>query len=372
MLEQGSPRSRRRGEPAPGLRDHNERLVMSMIQRHGSMPGVEIARRAGLSQQTVSVILRRLETGRVLAARRSDPRPGRQAVDPDGAGSRRGAVGRAEDRPAQRRSGARATFWAGSAPSGTSPTATRPRPGCSASCATGWRLCRRRWGGPASGADRRDRHRGAVRALELARGAGRAAPAMAAWRDLDFAAGSPASPICRSMSRTTPPPAARAEHVFGRGRALTDYACFFVGSFIGGGVVLNHTVYTGQTGNAGAFGTLPVTVRRRAPATDRRRLAPSARSAAGGRRDRRRRPCGRGRRTGPGSRPTLDALDRRHRAGAGAGGGLGRLGDRLRGGADRRRLPVRRCAARLVGGGARRRCPGSTAAASGCRRSMRA
>src|SRR5690606_35160812 len=52
--------------------------------------------------------------------------------------------------------------------------------------------------------------------------------------------------------------ACTAEHVFGRGREFADYAYFFIGSFIGGGVVLNDTVYTGRTGNAGAFGSIPV------------------------------------------------------------------------------------------------------------------
>jgi predicted NBD/HSP70 family sugar kinase len=52
--------------------------------------------------------------------------------------------------------------------------------------------------------------------------------------------------------------ACTAEHIFGRGREFADYAYFFIGSFIGGGVVLNDTVYSGRTGNAGAFGTIPV------------------------------------------------------------------------------------------------------------------
>jgi predicted NBD/HSP70 family sugar kinase len=52
--------------------------------------------------------------------------------------------------------------------------------------------------------------------------------------------------------------ACRAEHVYGRGREFRDFAYFFVGSFIGGGVVLNHSVFEGAFGNAGAFGSLPV------------------------------------------------------------------------------------------------------------------
>jgi predicted NBD/HSP70 family sugar kinase len=49
-----------------------------------------------------------------------------------------------------------------------------------------------------------------------------------------------------------------AELTFGRGQQFKDFAYFFVGYFIGGGIVLNSSVYLGHTGNAGAFGSLPV------------------------------------------------------------------------------------------------------------------
>jgi predicted NBD/HSP70 family sugar kinase len=51
--------------------------------------------------------------------------------------------------------------------------------------------------------------------------------------------------------------ACQAEHVFGRGKEFRDYAYFFVGAFIGGGIVLNHSVFEGRQGNAGALGSLP-------------------------------------------------------------------------------------------------------------------
>jgi predicted NBD/HSP70 family sugar kinase len=49
-----------------------------------------------------------------------------------------------------------------------------------------------------------------------------------------------------------------AEHLYGCGRVLQNYAYFFVSTFIGGGVVLNGSVYEGTRGNAGAFGPLRV------------------------------------------------------------------------------------------------------------------
>ena len=50
--------------------------------------------------------------------------------------------------------------------------------------------------------------------------------------------------------------ACRAEHLFGRGKEFRDYAYFFIGSFIGGGIVMNNTVFEGNQGNAGARGSM--------------------------------------------------------------------------------------------------------------------
>jgi predicted NBD/HSP70 family sugar kinase len=52
--------------------------------------------------------------------------------------------------------------------------------------------------------------------------------------------------------------ACAAETLFGCGSGLTDFAYFNIGSFLGGGIVLNGVVYPGRTGNAGALASLPV------------------------------------------------------------------------------------------------------------------
>jgi predicted NBD/HSP70 family sugar kinase len=49
-----------------------------------------------------------------------------------------------------------------------------------------------------------------------------------------------------------------AELAFGTGPRKQDFIYFYVGTFIGGGVVLNGSLYTGRTGNAGALGSMPV------------------------------------------------------------------------------------------------------------------
>jgi predicted NBD/HSP70 family sugar kinase len=50
--------------------------------------------------------------------------------------------------------------------------------------------------------------------------------------------------------------ACQAEHTYGRGKEFRDYAYFFIGAFVGGGIVLNNSVYGGRQGNAGALGSL--------------------------------------------------------------------------------------------------------------------
>ncbi|MEY9198829.1 CRP-like cAMP-binding protein [Sinorhizobium fredii] len=57
------------------VRAYNERLVMSLVRRHGSLSKAEIARRSGLSAQTVSVIMRSLEADGMLI--RGEPVRGR-------------------------------------------------------------------------------------------------------------------------------------------------------------------------------------------------------------------------------------------------------------------------------------------------------
>jgi predicted NBD/HSP70 family sugar kinase len=78
------------------------------------------------------------------------------------------------------------------------------------------------------------------------------------WRGFDIAGAVAKVAETEVVLENDATSACTAEHLFGRGREFADYAYFFIGSFVGGGVVLNGTVYPGRTGNAGAFGSLPV------------------------------------------------------------------------------------------------------------------
>lgn len=52
--------------------------------------------------------------------------------------------------------------------------------------------------------------------------------------------------------------ACAAELVFGPHQDKQDFVYFFVGTFIGGGIVLNGGVFSGRTGNAGGFGPMRI------------------------------------------------------------------------------------------------------------------
>ena len=49
-----------------------------------------------------------------------------------------------------------------------------------------------------------------------------------------------------------------AELAFGDNAGLLDFIYFYVGAFVGGGLVLNGGLFAGRTGNAAAIGSMPV------------------------------------------------------------------------------------------------------------------
>ena len=63
---EGVSQHHQRGTNQAGARQYNERLILSLIRKAGSLPKAEIARQTGLSAQTVSVIVKRLEAEGLL------------------------------------------------------------------------------------------------------------------------------------------------------------------------------------------------------------------------------------------------------------------------------------------------------------------
>ena len=88
-----------RGSNQTAVRVYNERLVLSLVRRHGSLAKVDIARSTGLSAQTISVIMRALETDGLLL--RGEPIRGKvgqpsvpMSLNPEGAYSLGLKIGR--------------------------------------------------------------------------------------------------------------------------------------------------------------------------------------------------------------------------------------------------------------------------------------
>ena len=256
-MESGEVRSLSAGVNQQGLRDHNERLILSTLQRHGPLPGSDLARMAGLSPQTVSVILRELEGEGLI--RRGEPQRGRvgkprvpMSLAPDGVFSVGLKLGR-------RSADLLLSDFTGGVRRQLYTTYRWPTPeGVFGFLRQGLRTF-------AEGMTPSERERiagiGVAKPFEIwdwHEAIGAPGGVLEIWRDVDYAAEVAAFsplPVFLDNDGTA---ACRAEHVYGRGREFRDFAYVFIGSFIGGGVVLNHSVFEGAFGNAGGFGSLLV------------------------------------------------------------------------------------------------------------------
>ena len=247
-----------RGTTQTGVRLYNERLVLSLIRIHGHLSKAEMARLTGLSAQTVSVIARQLETEGLL--KRLKPRRGKVGqplvpfeLNADGAFAIGLKVGR--------RSGDLMLLdLTGKVRRTIHQPHDFPSPGeILEFVKTGVAEL-------VAGLDVASRLR--ITGLGIAapfdlwnweEEVGAPHEALMAWRDFDLA-GEIAKlfdwPVhfCNDASA-----ACAAELLFGRGRDIRDYAYFYLGYFIGGGIVLNGSLYLGPNGNAGALGSFPVT-----------------------------------------------------------------------------------------------------------------
>jgi predicted NBD/HSP70 family sugar kinase len=240
-----------------GVRNHNERLILSLLQRSGELPGSEVARQTHLSAQTVSVIMRKLEGDGLV--RKGKPVKGRvgkpsvpMALNPRGAFSIGCKIGR-------RSSDLFLTDLCGTVlfKRHLHYDIALPRT-IFEFLAQGYRdsleLLGPRQATRLSGI-------GIAAPFEIWKwGAtdGNTPEEFLSWKDISFE---------QEVARFTDLPlflvndatsACWAEHLYGRGRLLRNYAYFFVAFFIGGGVVLNQSVYSGARGNAAAFGPLRV------------------------------------------------------------------------------------------------------------------
>ncbi|MDI7862235.1 ROK family transcriptional regulator [Rhizobiaceae bacterium n13] len=239
------------------VRAYNERLVLSLVRRHGSQSKAEITRRTGLSAQTVSVIMRALEKEGLLD--RGEPVRGRVGqpsvpmhLNPDAVFSFGVKIGR-------RSADLVLMDFVGTIRMQLHRTYPYPLPGdildfiSSGIAEIEGRMT----------AVQQDRIAGVGIAtpFELwnwAEHVGAPSGAMDVWHDFDLhteVSLAVAYPVFLQNDATS---ACGAELVFGLGSSYPDFVYFYIGSFIGGGIVLNSSVFTGKTGTAGAIGPLPV------------------------------------------------------------------------------------------------------------------
>lgn len=255
VMSEDGIRMRSAGVNQSGIRDHNERLILSILQRHRAVPAAELARRTGLSKPTVSTILRNLEDDGLV--RRGDPVRGKigkpsipMELEPDGVLSIGLKIGRRSadllllDFSGTVRGQLRSTYDYPMPDAvfgflkqgletllGQLPVALRDRV-CGIGIGTPFELWK--W-------------------HDLV---GIAAESFRSWKDISFAAEVAKFsdlPVAVVNDSTA---ACHAERLYGQNTVFRDYAYFFIGSFIGGGVVLNGTVFEGNQGNAGALGSM--------------------------------------------------------------------------------------------------------------------
>jgi predicted NBD/HSP70 family sugar kinase len=245
------------GANQAGVRLYNERLLLSLVRRFGPLSKIEVARLTGLSVQSTSAIMNRLQAEGLL--KREAPLRGRvgqptipMSIDPEGAYSFGLKVGRrscdlvlVDFRGAICQRAYRAysfptpitilDFVRDSLPSlARSLTPSQKQRIVGLGVAAPFQL----W------------------SWESEIGAPQGA--MNAWRHFDaeseIAAVCPyPTTLCNDATA-----ACAAEFFFGRSWRHRDFLYFFIGEFLGGGLVLDGALRPGRTGNAAALGSMPI------------------------------------------------------------------------------------------------------------------
>src|SRR5262245_4598621 len=246
-----------RGTNQSGMRDYNERLVLTLVRRHGSLAKTEIARLTKLSAQTVSVIMRELEEEGLLL--RNEPVRGKigqpsipMSLNPEGAFFLGLKIGR-------RSAELVLIDFLGAIRAMLQLSYRYPAPRDTVEFVTEG-ITRVR-AGLTHDQDTRIAGLGIAMPFELwnwADTAGAPREVMDHWRNRDIRADIQAQVSFPVYLQNDATAACGAELVFGKGGTARDFIYFYIGAFAGGGIVLNGGLYSGPTGNAGALGSMPV------------------------------------------------------------------------------------------------------------------
>lgn len=246
------------------VRAYNERLVMSLVRRHGSLSKADIARRSGLSAQTVTVIMRALEKDHLLT--RGDPVRGRvgqpsipMRLNPDAVYSYGVKIGR-------RSCDLVLMDFVGNIRLHLHQIHAYPMPEEILTFIVE--------GIPKLEKMLTEEQRGRIAGIGIAtpfqlwswaEETGAPKDAMDTWHGFDLreeVAARTHHPVLLQNDATS---ACGAELIFGVGTSYPDFIYFYIGSFIGGGIVLNSSLFSGRTGTAGAVGPLQVSDRNGKP-----------------------------------------------------------------------------------------------------------
>lgn len=255
LMDDGLVRSISVGLSQRGVRDHNERLLLSLIQRHGALPGSDLSRLAGLSPPTVSSILRRLEEEGLLE--RGDPvrgKVGKPSIPMRLAASGVYSFGLKIGR---RSADLLLMDFCGDVREQRKMTYDYPRPDAVFAFLSD--------GMATLTADMTPDETARICGIGVAAPFelwnwhdldGEHAATFQSWQNIDFAVEIARFSRLPVMVMNDATGACQAEHTYGRGKEFRDYAYFFIGAFVGGGIVLNNSVFGGRQGNAGALGSL--------------------------------------------------------------------------------------------------------------------
>jgi len=246
-----------RGSNQSGMRAHNERLVLSLVRQHGALAKSDIARITGLSAQTVSVIMRALESDGLLL--RGEPVRGRigqpsvpMSLAAEGAYFIGLKIGR-------RSADLTLIDFLGRVVTTRRRTYRYPTPDAVTAFVAETL--------PAIIATLPEPLRGRVGGMGVAmpfqlwnwvQAIGAPQVEMDAWRRRDIQAELAALTGMPVYIQNDATAACGAELVFGTGERPKDFLYFYFGYFIGGGLVLNGQLFTGRTGNAAGVGPMPV------------------------------------------------------------------------------------------------------------------
>ena len=235
---------------------YNERLVISLLRRHGWLTKADLARMTGLSAQTMTVIVKRLMASELLLS--GDKMRGRVgqpstpfALNPLGAVSIGIKIGRRSlDLIAMGFDGTvlarRTERFAMPEADATLRLIDENLPGLIADLP----------------AEQQTRILGAGIAMprslagweeELNLPAG----ALDGWNNIDIVAEVETRVGAQTYLLHDVSAACLAELCFGRGKGIQNFLYLYVGSFVGGGLVLSNQLQTGARGAAAAIGALP-------------------------------------------------------------------------------------------------------------------